>query len=70
MTKTGLGNYVKLPDLIFSDVGQLARALNVVFAKTLMMFTKLKDNPLRCFNYIYIRLFSFQMEIVITQAKA
>ena len=71
MTKTGFWNYVKLPGLIFSDVGQLAKALNTVLAKTLMMFTKLKENPLCCFNYIYIRLgFFSQVEIVITQAKA
>lgn len=38
----GLCNYVKLSGLIFSDMGQLGKVVNIVFAKILMMFTKPK----------------------------
>ena len=65
--------YVKLPGFIFSDVSQCDKDLNIVLAKVLMMFSKLKDkssmrSPL-CRYKDFISFF-FWKDSVITQAKA
>lgn len=49
-------DYFKLPGFIFSDVSQCDKDLNIVLAKVLMMFSKLKDKSSMRPPYADIRI--------------